>query len=163
MWVLFWVFVPFLIFATEALPAIQEVVDEVYSALALFPDLWLSQVRLTGYKIGPIYKYRANLIAKVNVSVNTWVAMRQYYDLLYCDYQFNFNRYDWLFHLFNKYLLSIYHQSDNLKGARERERVMNKTKIFTFIEYRTDAVKIKRQYPSSKILQSDWKIKHRIS
>lgn len=102
----------FLIFATEAFLAVQKV-DEVPSALALFPNLWLSQVRLAGCKTGPICKYRANLIANVNVSGNTWVAMRQCYNLLYCDsHQFKCNDYDWLFYLFiqqtfTKYLLSV--------------------------------------------------------
>lgn len=106
------VFVPFLIFATEAFLAVQKV-DEVPSALALFPNLWLSQVRLAGCKTGPICKCRANLIAKVNVSGDTWVAMRQCYNLLYCDsHQFKCNGYDWLFYLFiqqtfTKHLLSV--------------------------------------------------------
>ena len=56
---------------------------------------------------------------------------------------------DYFHYSFNKHFLSIYHESGNLKGARER--VKNKTEIFTFIEGRTDDVRIKRQYPSSKI------------
>lgn len=56
---------------------------------------------------------------------------------------------DYFTYSLNRHFLSIYHESGNLRDAREKVRSM--TEIFTFDECRTDAVRI-RKYPFSKSL-----------
>ena len=70
-----------------------------------------------GSKAGPTCQHKENLIAKVHVSGNTWVAMRQCYDLLNLETMTVISSnlmdmIDWLFHIFiqqtfSKYLPSI--------------------------------------------------------
>ena len=58
-----------------------------------------------GFKAGPTCQHKENLIAKVHVTGNTWVAMRQCYDLLNLETMIVINSnlidmIDWLFHIF---------------------------------------------------------------
>ena len=80
-----------------------------------------------GSKAGPTCQHKENLIAKVHVSGNTWVATRQCYDMLNLETMMLSAQIWWIWltdyftYSFNKHFLNICHQSDNLGSAGERE------------------------------------------